>query len=91
MFAYNDYLIFGSSITLYSLLVLRGAFLIYGAALLAYFRNIDDPKKFDSYLFIWGLLGIVLITAVNYTLPAHYMGHAVIDFGTVLVIYLGYG
>ncbi|RPJ56012.1 MAG: diguanylate cyclase [Dehalococcoidia bacterium] len=87
-FGYNDYLLFGLSLTFYSLITLRVIFLVYFIILLIYLRKINSPQKFDNYLLIWLVLSLIMVSIINLSRPSSYSGNFMIDVILVLLVYL---
>jgi diguanylate cyclase (GGDEF)-like protein/PAS domain S-box-containing protein len=88
-FAYNDYVLFGFTPTFYYLIALRSIYLVYNIALIIFLWNNRSPLKFDVHLFIWLILSGSLVTAINLTRPAGYIGNVPIDVILILIVYLG--
>jgi PAS domain S-box-containing protein len=88
-FAYNDYLLFGFTLTFYFLVGLRSAYLIYFIILIISLYKNQDPRKFDINMLVWLILSMILVFAINLTRPASYAGNFTIDVILVILVYLG--
>jgi diguanylate cyclase (GGDEF)-like protein len=89
VFIYNDYIIQGFSDTFFFLLSIRILFLILSIVLLIYLAHVKSRNKYEWLTFAWSLVGIALISLVNYTRPPGYIFHIALDVIVILVVYFG--
>jgi diguanylate cyclase (GGDEF)-like protein/PAS domain S-box-containing protein len=87
-FAYNDYSLFGFSPVFYFLITLRGVYLIYFIILVAYLWKNQDSVRYDWNMFLWLMLSMFLVIAINLTRPPTYSGNIPVDIILILLVYL---
>lgn len=88
-FIYNDYATLGLSQTFYLILSIRGLLMVNTIILIIYLRNIKTREAYEWLTFSWVLMGIGLLTVVDYTSPPDYVFHIVIDIIVILIVYFG--
>jgi diguanylate cyclase (GGDEF)-like protein/PAS domain S-box-containing protein len=87
-FAYNDYALFGLSPVFYFLITLRGVYLIYFIILVVYLWKNQDSVRYDWNMFLWLMLSMILVIAINLTRPPTYAGNIPVDVILILLVYL---
>lgn len=87
-FAYNDFILFGLTVPFYALIALRGAFLVYYLILSIYLNKIRNPLTYDFHLLVWLVSSLILVSVINLTRPAYYIGNFTLDVVLVLLVYL---
>jgi PAS domain S-box-containing protein len=89
LFIVSDYALLGLKPLLFYIMAFRLAFLIAGIFVLFSLRRTKNPAQFDLNILLFSLLGVALVTFINYTRPVDYIGHTYVDIVILLVIYLG--
>jgi diguanylate cyclase (GGDEF)-like protein len=89
VFIYNDYIILGICQLFYVLLIIRILLLVISIILLIYLVHVNDRNTYEWLTFAWALVGIALITLVNYTRPPGYLFHMSLDIIVILIVYFG--
>jgi len=87
-FAYNDYALFGFTPVFYFLITLRGVYLIYFIILVVYLWKNQDSVRYDWNMFLWLMLSMILVIAINLTRPPTYAGNIPVDVILILLVYL---
>ncbi|MCP4219419.1 MAG: hypothetical protein GY765_32590 [bacterium] len=88
IFTYSDHILFGFKPEFYTLLVVRGAYLLFSIILLALVPRIKKTQTVDITTLAWWTSLIALVFYVNSTRPPEYIQHSVIDILIVFIIYL---
>lgn len=89
VFIYNDYLLLGLSTTFYIFLAIRSLMLVNSIILLIYLIHVKNRSTYEWLTFVWALVGVALITMVDFTRPQGYVLQITLDIIVILVIYFG--
>jgi diguanylate cyclase (GGDEF)-like protein len=87
-FIYNDYKFFGTGTEFWCFVALRAFMLAATIATVILLWRSRDFSVHDWLMTIWMVGGLVAITVIDYTRPANFIGHAIIDVVILLIVYL---
>ncbi|MCC6177156.1 MAG: GGDEF domain-containing protein [Chloroflexi bacterium] len=88
LFAYSDYLLFGTSLGFVLLLAFRAGFLSFDIWIIRAIRRTQRYQTYDRLMLIWGLVGCSTVLIGPVTRPPTYSQHIAVDTLLILVYYL---
>jgi diguanylate cyclase (GGDEF)-like protein len=89
VFIYNDYIILGLNTIFFTILAVRLLLLAMGIFLVIYLQHVKKRDTYEWLTFAWAMVGIGLITLVDYTRPPDYVFHVIVDIIVIMVVYYG--
>ena len=86
--AFNDYQFFGFSTEFKLLIMIRAVAIICSILFVVFIRRIKQYRRYDKVIFVWQLLGLFTLIAINLTRPSGYYMFVISDVVIVSTIYI---